>query len=542
MTPDDPPPEAPRGAEPPPAFLPPVPDTPAGSRPVPPPAPAERRLHPAAIGVSAVAQLRSLALPLLAVILLGSRGGPEMVAIAAAGLLFAVGAAILSWLRTTWSLVDDTVRLRRALIGESVTTIPFDRVQAIDEVQGPIQRLFGVVELHVQAAGGGRTAEIVLSAVTPAEAAEIREAVREAAEDGASGGAGAAATAATVGEAGGGASAGAAAGAGPAAGPAGAPAAPAVVWRLSRGDLVRAAVTSGSLGVLIPVVAGLSQVLDDVIGADEAQALLPDTWDEAALAAVAVLAVAWLLSFLGTIVAFGGFTAVREGDRLRLSRGIIERRESSVPVARVHAVRILESPLREPFGLAQVRIETAGYANERATAQTLLPLVRRDEAPAVLARLLPELDAPPVVEPVPARAARRFVLWPALAGLVAGAVPVAILGVAALPALVLAPLGALAGLAHHRAAGVARHGEHVVLRARTATLTRSTAIADARRLQTVQTSVNPFQRRARLATLAVDVSSGRRLRVRHVDDGAAAEHAGALIAAAIAGPRAVRPS
>ena len=57
----------------------------------------------------------------------------------------------------------------------------------------------------------------------------------------------------------------------------------------------------------------------------------------------------------------------------------------------MHAVRVVEGLLRQPFGLAQVRVESAGYAAEAATAQTLFPLMRRTEVPGLLREVLPEL-------------------------------------------------------------------------------------------------------------------------------------------------------
>jgi putative membrane protein len=467
--------------------------------------PRPRRLHPAAVGAEALSGLRQLALPIIAIALVGSRGGTDALMFAFAGLLFAIGMAYVQWQTTRWFLEDDAVRLRRGVFTENVVTIPYDRVQAVDTVRGPVQRLFGVVELHVQSAGGGRQGEIVLKAVTEDEADALREAVRR--------------------------GAGEATPADPLAAPeaAGIPknvegAAPSTVlgrsgsWSLGTRRLIVAAVTSGSLGVLLPVVAGASQVLDDLLGIEDAERLLPDTVGEGLLLAAVALGVAWVLSFLGTIVAFAGFSVVRDGERLRIRRGVLERREASVPVARVHALRVIESPLREPFGLAQVRIETAGYAKEAATAQTLLPIVRRREAEAVLRELLPELDAPlDAPEQVPARAARRYLLGPVVTAALVAGVLIAFFGPDALPALALLPVAAVVGWGRYRAAGVALLGDHVVLRGRTRTFARTTATADARRLQAVRSSVTPFQRRGHLATLAVDVSSGRRLAVAHVD-------------------------
>ena len=441
--------------------------------------PERRKLHHAAVLAEGLEQLRQLALPIIVVAFVGG-GLDRLLIYGVAGLVLALTMAFVQWQTTVWWVDEGTIRLRRGVFTERVTAIPLDRVQAVDVVRGPAQRLLGAVEVHVQTAGGGARGEIVLKAVAPEVATELRDLVRQS--------------------------------------PAAGPERPAVVptWRLGARGLVTAALTSGSLGVLVPVVAGASQVLDDVLGEEDAQRLVPDTLGEGLLAAAAVLAVAWILSVLGTIVAFSGFTVSRDGDRLRIVRGIIERRESSVPIARIAAVRVLESPLREPLGLAQVRLESAGYAKEPATAQALLPLVRRSEVDAVLRQLLPELaGTTPALDPPPRRALRRYVLPPVA---VATAVPIAlalVFGAPGLAALALPLAAAAFGMAAYRTAGWRLDGDRLVLRRRG--LQRSTLVADARRLPEVFASANVFQRRADLANLGVAVTSGRRTEVTHLD-------------------------
>ena len=63
---------------------------------------------------------------------------------------------------TRWSVGDGRIRLRTGVLSEKETDVPLGRVQAIDTVHGPLQRLFGVVGVHVQTAGGGREGEIKL--------------------------------------------------------------------------------------------------------------------------------------------------------------------------------------------------------------------------------------------------------------------------------------------------------------------------------------------------------------------------------------------
>ena len=463
-----------------------------------------RRLHPAGIAVLALGALRGAALPLVAVFLAGVAGrGLDTHALVRALALAGVAAAaatlagVVAWSTTTWQIGPATLRHRRGVLSVKETDVPLGRVQAVDTVRGPVQRLFGVVGVHVQTAGGGREAEIVLPALSAADVAALRDAV------------------------------------GPRRGAAHAPEAPepppAPVRRrrLGRRRLLVAALTAGQLGVLLPVLAAILQLLDDTFQGDEVRragrvgALAPDTAVEWALLGSGVVLVAWLLSMAGVVVAFGGFAVARDGDRLHIRRGLLARREASVPVPRVQAVHVVEGVLRQPWGLALLRIEVAGYKGEPSAAQTLFPLLRRDEVRGFHDELLPELaDAPDRLTPVPRRAARRYALPPALAGLAAGlAVALLVPGVGAWP-LLLAAVGAAYGLLRRHDAGWRLEDGRLAVRFRR--LARTTVLAPAARLQQHSVSQTVLQRRARLADLEVRIGAGTRGRVHHLEAATAA--------------------
>jgi putative membrane protein len=449
-----------------------------------------RRLHHAAVLAGVIDQLRGFVLPIIVLAVIGGRGPGESVVRAAIytglGVLVSTALSAINWSTTRWFITDDSVRLRTGVLSENITVVPFERVQAVDTVRGPVQRLFGVVEANVQTAGGGRRGEIVLKAVTEAEAEELRNAVRQ-----------------------------------------GAPAAPveapdALVWELRGRPLIKAAATSGSLGVLLPFVAAATQLGDDVLSRDAAERLLPSTPGEALRDLAVVLLAAWLLSFAGTLVAFARFRLTRDGERLRVNRGFLERREASVPVERVHAVRVVEGPLREPFGLAQIRIDSAGYAKEPATAQTIFPLVRRDEAAELIARFLPEFAGEIAgLERVPRRAARRYILPLVLPWLVAATALSVVVGPLGLLLAGVAIAGGALGFARYRAAAYRLDAERMIFRGRR--FARTTAVAKPARVQEAHVTANPFQRRARLATLVVGIGSGRRIGVEHLPADVAAD-------------------
>jgi putative membrane protein len=485
----------------------------------------ERHLHPAEIVLAALENLREILIAAVVGLFVGGgAGGMPPIAgamLALGGVAVAAVIGYVRWRHTTYSVAGEALHFRHGVISPDETSVPIGRIQAIDATQGPVQRLFGVQELHVQTAGGGSEGEIVLRAVSDGAASELRAiaglpdpVARDLPE-----------------------------------------------WRLGLGALLVAAVTAPQLGVILPLVGAFAAAGDDVLfGGGEGEQLIDKLRDDPGLlvlAAIAVAGAALLLSFAGAIVAFAGFSLVRDGERLRIRRGLLARRAASVPLSRVHAVDVVEGVLRRPFGLASVRMETAGYRSEAAAAQTLLPLVKVSDVPRLLAEFVPGLaeappperefaeaapaptgappeaaeaaraptgapaeaaGAPPLERP-PARARRRYALPPALAGAALGAVLTAFVPAAWPTVPVLGLLGAAEGLLRHGAAGWRDDGRRLVVRDRV--LARRTLLARVDRLQEHGLRASPLQRRAALADFEAAVGSGRTGRVRHLEAGVA---------------------
>jgi putative membrane protein len=256
-------------------------------------------------------------------------------------------------------------------------------------------------------------------------------------------------------------------------------------------------------------------LFDDPVQSEQAaERLLPHGVVEWLLAAGGLLALAWLLAAAGAIVAFSGFTAVRDGDVLRIRRGLLQRREVTLPVARVRAVRVVEGVLRQPFGLATLRVEVLGFAREAAAARTLFPLLRRAEVEGFLAELLPELaDGLDGLEHPPRRARRRYLLPPAATALVAGGAAALVLDAPWALAAVAAGLGY--GELRWRAAGWRLTGGRLAVASRL--LARTTVLAPARNRESHDLAQTALQRRARLADVEVEFGKRTTARIRHLD-------------------------
>lgn len=446
-----------------------------------------RRLHPAEILLGALDNIREAFIGLVVVVVLGA-GGLSPVAALALGAVGVITAGIAGWVRwksTFYEVQGGSLRFHSGILSPDETAVPLGRIGALDSSQGPVQRLFGVLQLHVQTAGGGSEGEIVLRALSNAAADELRvaaglsdPATRDLPE-----------------------------------------------WRLRAPGLIATAVTAPQFGVVLPLLAGGAALLDDVLVDAPGEGFmdrLPNEPGEIALAIAALAGAAWLLSFAGALIAFAGFTVARDGGRLRIRRGVFSRRAASLPLGRVHAVEVVEGCVRRPFGLATVRIQTAGYRDEPAAAQTLLPLVAVADINRLLGELVPALSGGlGELQGPPPRAARRYALPEALLGALLGAAITAAWSPAWPAIAVLALAGALDGLLRYRSAGWRLATGRLALRRRL--LARRTLVARADRLQEHSLSVSPFQRRARLATLGVAVGSGKRGGVAHLESGVAAE-------------------
>jgi putative membrane protein len=450
-----------------------------------------RRLHHAAVVVEGLRSTMQLfAGVILVAVVRGTPLGFTFL-LALGGIAAGLGLGYARWRRTVYWMQDEALHYRSGLFTPDEKIVPRARVQSVDTATGPLQRLFGVVEVRVQVAGASDEDEIVLVAVTHGEAARLRLELGQPA-----------------------------------------PATPDERIALGMRGLLLAAATGPQISVAVSAVAGVYALLHNAVDVEsDGEGLLSqlDSVGTIALAAAALLAAAYVLSFLAAIVVFAGFEVQRDAQVLRIRSGLLARRAISIPLARVDGVVIVEGLARGPLGLAALRLESAAHGGERAAGRTLLPLVRRSEAEAVIARLVPELAVTAgELERPPRRALRRFVLIPALAGGLVGAGAALALPAtavwAAVPALAL--IGGLVGLRGHRACGVRLAGDVVVVRE--ARVARRTLLARRRRLQEHSVSHTPLQARAALADLRVTVGSGGQGRARHLERATADAVFGAL--------------
>ena len=392
-----------------------------------------RRLHPLSPLIALVREVRRLFV-LALLIVLGVRGSGGLLEAAAPGAVALLG--ILVWLRTTFEVTAQELRIDSGVFVRQSRTARFDRIQAVDIDQPLVTRIFGLAELRVQVAGG-RHGHFLLRCVRQSEAAQLRAYLLERATGMAPAvhvttpehGAVLAAPPETVSTptvAAVGASA-SASGSAIAAVPLArrAPQFPPLELRAS-GDFADgvpyglewnerplAAVPNGRF-IASLLLTGPVWGAALVLAAGVAMFLL---WGAAAVSgSFSVFAAAGVYIWDG-FQRYFGFTLTESTDGLRLRHGLVNRFAQTVPPGRVQAYEITEPLLWRLAGWARVRITVAGYAKgggrgeSRRAASVLLPVVPREIAFRLVAYLTGAdiLDKTPA--PAPTRARWRVGPW-----------------------------------------------------------------------------------------------------------------------------------
>jgi putative membrane protein len=415
--------------------------------------------------------LRYLLLAIAAISWQGFRSlGPERWAMAvAAAAVLALVASLVSYLVTGYHVVGRELRVYEGLFFRRTRAIPVERLQSVELVQPVLARLFGLAELRLEVVGGAQT-EAPLAYLTREEATALRRRLLDLA----------------------------------AAGRAAAPAVPSGVTAPGPADqAVRPAPAGAPVGAAAPAadVAGPSERLVHIVNNRDlfiSQLLRPQWWLLPVAVAVPIIDALMdgQLGFFGIASTVTGvigaisapvrvllgdwrFTLAQAADGLRIRRGLLETRSSTVPEGRIQSVLVEWPLLWRAYGWVRANMHVAGVRVEQQQQgrSSLLPVGTVDVAQEVVATALPGVVLRDIViRPVPDRAK-----W-------------------------FAPLRRrVLGYQLGPAAFASRDG----------LLTRRLMLVPYGRIQSVRIRQGPLQRRLRLATVYVDVAGGGQPGVAH---------------------------
>lgn len=443
-----------------------------------------QRQHPAAALANAFDIIRANFITILLLIFVGSGGEQGTIT-----LYWILGTfvallvwGVISWLRFRFSVEEGELKIEQGVFIHKKLYLSSDRIQVIDISAGVVQRLFGLVAVEVKTAGS-TSKEAKINAISREKAEQLKRLLRKD-------------TVRTVEEE----------------GEPESEETPNKVYTLNRRDLLIAASTSGRMGVALSIVGAIFSQLDQIIADQQMirfmETHMPQSTSTSlvVLSMVAVIVVAWIFSFVSTVIKYYDFSVeVRDKD-LMISRGLFERRQLTIPFNRIQAVQIKEGLLRQPFDFASLVIESAGYGQDEGNSNTLFPLIHKERLYDFINEVIPEYHTD--VEKstgIGKTGLRRYLLrmvWLSLfiITLLWSFVPYGVYSW-----FILIPM-LLLGYQQYRDAGI-RAGENTLILS-SRLLSKTTAIIKEYRAQATQIKQNPFQSRLDLANFTIHVASG----------------------------------
>lgn len=471
-----------------------------------------QRLHPMSWLFVLLVHLKEFALPLLAALFFGRGGNEFWEYLGMVGALVLAAMSFVQYLSYRYCVVGPELVIREGIFSRNVRHVPLARIQNVSLHRNPLHRLFGVAEVQLESAAGV-TPEATMRVLSMQRAAELEQLVREMRLRAQHGDASASAEAlADVEE---------------------------ILISLPSAEILRLGlisnrgmvVVAGAIGVLSQIrPEGFSRSIanfgERLFGQMATLGLGPVQWVlSGLLLALSFVVVLRLFSVVLAFLKFHGFRLGQSDDRLRVESGLLTRIRASALRRRIQHWTVDESLLHRWFGRQSLKVETAVMqaANQAERGLShLVPIGTPAQVELMLQRLLPQAAWPEIDwHPLHPKAWRRM-FRPALVVLllVCGVLSLGKPGAWAWIGLLLLPLTLASALGRGRFGGYAL-GSHI-LAFRSGWLSRRWSMVELHRLQGVQLTHSPFDRRNGMANVVVDTAGanpfGHRIHIRYLPE------------------------
>ena len=432
-------------------------------------------------------------------------------------LIFTGLSSILSWMRFEYWFEDGEIRVEHGIFVRKKRYVPFGRIQSVDSTESVLHRLFGLVKIHIETAGGSGEGEVVLPAVSKSAAAAIEAVI----EDGK--------RRARMQE-------------GPEELMNGLPfisvlpiidtqieevidPQPKVetTFQMKTKELLLLATTSGGIGVILSGVFLFLMQFSEFIPVEliygQVQTMLKTGIIVVATIVAVVFFIAWILSVAMTYISYYAFTVQKDEENIIITRGLLEKKKVTVPLTRVQGIEVIQNPFRQLIGYETVVLHSAGSVSGDGEKLNLFPLVRSTKREQLLMNLFPTMEFPNPEHRLPKRSRPYFRrvhynwLLPIIVALIYFFPPYGWLS------LLLLPLHVAHSAWRYHSASFQVIGKQVILRHR-GVLSLYTMYTTRRRVQSSTIRQSIFQERGRVGTLMLKIKSGSwqtEGRVPHMD-------------------------
>ena len=469
------------------------------------------RLHPTSLAFDLLSHVRSLIVPAVIGLFGAAQGQMTYLIIGAMFFIPTVVFSVIRYLSLKYQIRDGQLIVTKGIFFRRVRTVPVERIQNIDLVQNVLHRIFGVAEVRVETASGTEP-EATLRVLSLEDVEKLRSFIFQGAGQAVAASDDVAASESAVRNVDG--ATGLASGAATQAVPA-----TEQLHSISLGMLIKAGLASNRGSVLIGVLVGLyfQFDLEKQFSFRQLEQLLPQGLSAiqqvliAIAGSIVVLACLRIFGIVWYILRFFGYKLTRSGNDLRISCGLFTKVSATVPRNRIQFISIHQNLFMRWMGLATIRIETAGGssgqedATKSVSSRWFIPVLPDSQVAATLEQLRPGLcwsEQNFDWQPLAPRAGTRMLRIAIVTTVLIAAVGFGIwqpwgwiAGVVALPGLIWH------ATKKRKSRKYARSDDCVVYRS--GVLTHKTGITFFEKIQTLEVSQTPFDKRWGLSLIHI---------------------------------------
>ncbi|MBU3156654.1 PH domain-containing protein [Clostridium estertheticum] len=124
-----------------------------------------------------------------------------------------------------------------------------------------------------------------------------------------------------------------------------------------------------------------------------------------------ILFISWVISIGLTIIKYYKFTVIREDDNIKLSYGLFNKKEVTIPVKRIQSLIIVEGVIKKSLGYFSLNVETIGYGKDKSESTMICPIAKRIVLDKFFVDILPEMNISYKLEKSPRKALKGFLLF-----------------------------------------------------------------------------------------------------------------------------------
>ncbi len=406
-------------------------------------------------------------------------------------LAFLIISSILSWLRFTYRVENDELRIEQGVFIRKKRYVPLNRIHKIDFTANVVHRIFGLVKIQIDTASTGG-AEVSLSAVTKKKGEQLKGALKKRAEN---------LEDLTIEEN---------------------EKIDVITEKISWQRLFITGTTSGSAGLILAFILLIFSQASDIIPESIYESTFQ--WLDSLSVffivslVIALLILLWLFGIAGTMIRYGNFEISKIENGLFIKRGLLETKELTIPFDRIQAIGIEQSILRQPIKFVSiVAVVAGGSADKLETYPVLFPLIREKEVNQFLQKFLPAYG--PVkteLQPLAKKGLKYYLFNTSILAIIATLVVLYFFPTFSWIPLIFVLISGWFGWLRYKDGGYTIEGKRLTLRKRF--LNKSTMIIYHKRIQSFERFQHKLQRMQKLSSIQTPLLGALLGKYKHFHD------------------------